>query len=99
MGGAGKTPMVIYLAKLLVKSGCKPGIVSRGYGRNSRGLVKVHDGKKFVADVEKAGDESYIMGKELNNIPIISHPPNQWTTQHQHNPNTHDSTSWERNST
>ena len=51
MGGTGKTPMVIYLAKLLQRNGYKPGIVSRGYGRNSRGLLMVHDGKKLLKDV------------------------------------------------
>ena len=70
-GGTGKTPMVIYLAKLLDRSGRKPGIVSRGYGRNSRGLIMVHDGNSLLTDVDRAGDEPYLMGKELNTIPII----------------------------
>ena len=71
MGGAGKTPMVIFLAKLLERSGYKPGIVSRGYRRNSKGLVIVHDGKSLLTDVNNAGDEPYLMGKELNTIPVI----------------------------
>ena len=70
-GGTGKTPMVIYLAKLLEKSGCKPGIVTRGYGRNSRGIIMVHDGKNILTDVGMAGDEPYLMGKRLKTIPII----------------------------
>ena len=70
-GGTGKTPMVIYLAKLLERSGCNPGIVSRGYGRNSRGLIVVHDGNRLLIDVDCAGDEPYLMGKQLDNIPII----------------------------
>ena len=32
VGGTGKTPMVIWLTKLLEGRGYKPGIVSRGYG-------------------------------------------------------------------
>jgi len=70
-GGTGKTPMVIYFAKLIESSGYKPGIVSRGYRRNSRGLVMVHDGNRFLTDVDSAGDEPYLMGKELNTVPII----------------------------
>ena len=71
MGGTGKTPLVIYLAKLLEKSGCKPGIISRGYGRGSNGLIVVHNGKSLLTDVDAAGDEPYLMGMELNSIPII----------------------------
>jgi tetraacyldisaccharide 4'-kinase len=32
VGGTGKTPLVLYLVKLLQGQGYKPGIVSRGYG-------------------------------------------------------------------
>ncbi|HVV68409.1 MAG TPA: tetraacyldisaccharide 4'-kinase [Gammaproteobacteria bacterium] len=32
VGGTGKTPLVIALAKILLEHGYKPGIVSRGYG-------------------------------------------------------------------
>lgn len=35
VGGTGKTPLVIYLAKLLRDNGFKPGIVTRGYGGNA----------------------------------------------------------------
>ena len=70
-GGSGKTPMVIFLAKLLERSGYNPGIVSRGYGRGSRGIIMVHDGKNLLTDVIVAGDEPYLMGKKLNTIPII----------------------------
>ena len=71
MGGSGKTPLVIYLAKLLEKNGFKPGIVSRGYGRNSQGPIIVHNGQNLLIDVCRAGDEPYLIGKKLNTIPII----------------------------
>ncbi len=71
MGGTGKTPMVIYLAKLLQRNGCKPGIVSRGYSRGSKGLIMVHDGKVLLTDVDMVGDEPYLIGKVLNTVPII----------------------------
>ena len=70
-GGTGKTPMVIYLAKILEKYGCKPGIVSRGYGRSSKGIIMVHDGKDPLVNVDISGDEPYLIGKELNTIPVV----------------------------
>ena len=55
----------MYLANLLIKNGKNPGIVSRGYGRKSQGLVIVHDGKKMKAKVESAGDEPFLMATIL----------------------------------
>jgi tetraacyldisaccharide 4'-kinase len=70
-GGSGKTPLVMYLANLLIKNGKNPGIVSRGYGRKSKGLVVVHDGKKMKAKVESAGDEPFLMATILKSVPVI----------------------------
>jgi tetraacyldisaccharide 4'-kinase len=70
-GGSGKTPLVMYLANLLIKNGKNPGIVSRGYGRKSQGLVVVHDGKEMKAKVESAGDEPFLMATILKSVPVI----------------------------
>ncbi|OGU68604.1 MAG: tetraacyldisaccharide 4'-kinase [Ignavibacteria bacterium RBG_16_36_9] len=58
-GGSGKTPVTIYLANLLKQGGYKVGVLSRGYGRKSRGYVLVYDGSKFLSTVDKSGDEIY----------------------------------------
>ena len=71
MGGTGKTPITIYLAKVILDKGKKPGIISRGYARSSKGIFIVHDGKKLVHNVKKVGDEPYLMGKLLEKVPII----------------------------
>lgn len=64
VGGAGKTPLTIYILELLKKAGWKPGVLSRGYGRKSKGFVFVSDGMEFKTDVEHAGDEIYLTALE-----------------------------------
>ncbi len=59
VGGSGKTPFVIYISKLLKKLGWKPSVLSRGYGRKSRGYLLVSGDGKNIIDVEKCGDEIY----------------------------------------
>ncbi|MBS7808356.1 tetraacyldisaccharide 4'-kinase [Variovorax sp. PCZ-1] len=60
-GGAGKTPIVMALAKLLQDQGWQPGIVSRGYGRKSGSVIEV------LADtpVTESGDEPALMRSVL----------------------------------
>ena len=70
-GGTGKTPLVIYLAQLLLKNGKKPGIISRGYRRKSCGMQIVHDGKKLLSNPETAGDEPCLMAHILEIVPIV----------------------------
>lgn len=41
VGGAGKTPLVIWLVEQLKLSGYKPGVISRGYGSNLVGVAQV----------------------------------------------------------
>ena len=57
VGGSGKTPMVIYLLELLKKHGFNAGVLSRGYGRMSKGYLLVSDGKEIFSTVEQCGDE------------------------------------------
>lgn len=41
LGGSGKTPLVIYLARMLVELGTVPALLSRGYGRSSGETTRV----------------------------------------------------------
>lgn len=50
VGGTGKTPLVIYLAKQLKLAGFTPGIISRGYGGNSIGEVLPNSNPTHVGD-------------------------------------------------
>lgn len=70
IGGTGKTPTVIYLAELLQKKNKNIIILSRGYGRTSRGtIVLTNDNINYTW--KDVGDEPYLMSKILNDIPII----------------------------
>jgi tetraacyldisaccharide 4'-kinase len=67
VGGSGKTPVVIELAKHFEK----PAIVLRGYGRQSRGMVVVKDKSTILCDVIKSGDEAMLYAETLSNATVI----------------------------
>ena len=57
VGGAGKTPTTMLLAKHIRKRGMKPGILSRGYGGGITTATVVEPGKHNAHDV---GDEALL---------------------------------------
>lgn len=66
MGGTGKTPMAIYIAKCLRAAGYKPAIISRGYGGKARQEINiVSDGTRCLLDAAMAGDEPRLMAESL----------------------------------
>lgn len=65
-GGSGKTPFIIYLARFLLgKYQTKICIISRGYGRSSKGLVWAAKDGQIRASVQEAGDEPFLIAKSL----------------------------------
>jgi tetraacyldisaccharide 4'-kinase len=60
-GGAGKTPVVIALASLLRARGWHVDILSRGYGRTSRGVARVEAAADNAADIY--GDEPVLLAE------------------------------------
>ena len=70
-GGTGKTPTVIAIAKFLQQNNKKVAILSRGYGRESRGTQLVTDGRTVATSWELFGDEPALMAKSLSSIPIV----------------------------
>jgi tetraacyldisaccharide 4'-kinase len=62
VGGAGKTPTVLALAKLLRELGEAPVVLSRGYGGKLPGPVKVDSARHVAADV---GDEPLMLAAAL----------------------------------
>ena len=71
VGGTGKTPAVIFLAKHLRQMGYRPGILSRGYGRKSSGTVMVSDGVNILATYPQSGDEPALMAQRLREVPVV----------------------------
>jgi tetraacyldisaccharide 4'-kinase len=59
VGGTGKTPLTIYLARELSAAKLKVGIVSRGYGRRGGGARYVH----ADSDWRDVGDEPVIVAR------------------------------------
>lgn len=75
MGGTGKTPMVRYIARLLLERGLRPAIVSRGYGGKATGPVNiVADGNKTLLAPEMAGDEPFMLAEALPGVPVLTGP-------------------------
>ena len=71
VGGTGKTPLVMALAKGLMDKGIPVAILSRGYkGTKTSGPV-VSDGKTILLSQEESGDEPSLMAKVCKGIPIL----------------------------
>jgi tetraacyldisaccharide 4'-kinase len=65
-GGSGKTPFVILLGELLKARGIRFDVLSRGYGRKSRGVLLVDPGGL----PQEFGDEPLLIARRLN-VPVI----------------------------
>lgn len=70
-GGTGKTPFVLFLARRLRFEGKHPAILSRGYGRRSRGRVVVSKGNGPLVDADQGGDEPVAMARRLPAVPVV----------------------------
>ncbi len=72
VGGTGKTPAVIAIAKHLQRAGVRVAILLRGYKRHIREKVTiVSDGEKVCASAIESGDEAQMMTRYLNGVPIL----------------------------
>ena len=66
VGGSGKTPLVIELARGLRARGWRPGVVSRGYGGISKGPTTV----TAATDPFLVGDEPVLIAREAQ-VPVV----------------------------
>ena len=68
MGGTGKTPFVAHLARRLRFEGKRPAILSRGYGRSSRGVILVSEGHGPLVTPDVGGDEPVALALRLPGV-------------------------------
>lgn len=64
-GGTGKTPLVIALVEALRARGCKPGVISRGYGGGADAPVVLDSS----SDAARYGDEPVLI-REATDAPV-----------------------------
>lgn len=78
VGGNGKTPIVLWLAKLLIQSGLRPGVVSRGYGGKAPHypyLLTEHSTAK------ETGDEPLLIYQRMG-CPVVVAPKRSDAVKH-----------------
>ena len=66
VGGTGKTPLVIWLAAQLQLAGYKPGIISRGYGGDVKGVQEV-----FTSMTSQQGGDEPILIANRTQMPCV----------------------------
>lgn len=67
VGGSGKTPITIALAK----NRENVAVVLRGYGRESKGLYVISNKGKILENITISGDEAMLLAKALPNASVI----------------------------
>jgi len=72
LGGSGKTPTALWLARNLEQKGLKPAISIRGYGSTAvNKLLVIDDPARQNLDPEVVGDEACLIARKLKTIPIL----------------------------
>ncbi len=69
VGGSGKTPVTIFLARWAQRAGRQVAVLSRGYGRSSRGVVDFSS--EALPPVELTGDEPRLIARRVPGVRVI----------------------------
>jgi len=71
-GGTGKTPAAAMVAEWALKKGYRTAILSRGYRSKHPGKIfPVSDENGLLCTPAEAGDEPYLLAKNLPGVPVI----------------------------
>jgi tetraacyldisaccharide 4'-kinase len=71
VGGTGKTPATIALAREAKQRGFRPCILTRGYKGKAEGPCFVSRGESTLLNADEAGDEAVLMAEKLGDIPVV----------------------------
>ncbi|MCE1226924.1 MAG: tetraacyldisaccharide 4'-kinase [Geobacteraceae bacterium] len=72
VGGTGKTPATMLVAKELQQRGYRVAVLSRGYGGSLEGQVAVvSDGKSVLLGPEQAGDEPCLLAQKVPSLAVV----------------------------
>ncbi|MGC9337190.1 MAG: tetraacyldisaccharide 4'-kinase [Candidatus Cloacimonadia bacterium] len=72
VGGTGKTPFTIFLARYLQKKGYSVAVSHRGYrGKYEHETKLISDKNSLLPSASEAGDEPMLLARNLPGIPVI----------------------------
>jgi len=74
VGGAGKTPAAMAVARRLLARGRRVALLSRGYGALRRDARIVSDGERVLLDAAEAGDEPVLVARRLPGVRVLCGP-------------------------
>jgi tetraacyldisaccharide 4'-kinase len=73
VGGTGKTPLTILIARLLIARGKRVVVLSRGYGGAGGSAVRiVSDGSRILLPVSEAGDEPVLLARSVPGLIVVT---------------------------
>lgn len=72
VGGTGKTPLADWIVRYYLSIGEKPALISRGYGRSTKGVQLVSDGKHIACSSREAGDETFMLAARNPGIIVVA---------------------------
>jgi tetraacyldisaccharide 4'-kinase len=72
VGGAGKTPTVLWLASALIERGYQVGIIAQGYGGKNSGVTVVGEGHGVLATPAEVGDEAVMLARVFAGVVLAA---------------------------
>jgi tetraacyldisaccharide 4'-kinase len=71
-GGTGKTPLAQWIINYYISIGERPALLSRGYGRSTKGVLLVSDGYGLLCGSREAGDETAMLAAKNPGIIVVT---------------------------